>query len=288
MRSMVNVGRSTMTRRMASPSFGGSTTQGSLVALPVRTLSQVISCTRVIASSPSPCKVMPSCTSWSLLLRLSPRLTHLSSALRHVLSALLAESTRLLDTFHPAEATHEATPLPPPPPIDGEDDDVPSASLASTGRVVPDSDLDMSTDLGQAIACPPAFLPRLKNAPRRRRRGATRTMTHSRSGSQSEETRKNMVSVLWQDTNIKSLSLMGTQRGPSFTSFAPTLTCMVIHLCTLLLTVSTKMSQNAWCTFECFLRTDGDAVFTEFRAGRQLSNGPNEYRLTCNNPVPSS
>ena len=108
------------------------------------------------------------------LTALVARLAHLSSALRHVLSALHAESIRLLDTLHvrdanstldslfslaqPAEATHNATPLPPPPPLDGEDAEAPSASLASIGRVVPDSDFDMSTDLGETIAGPPVIL----------------------------------------------------------------------------------------------------------------------------------
>ncbi|KAH9001040.1 hypothetical protein EDB92DRAFT_1938811 [Lactarius akahatsu] len=155
-----------MTRRMqgeASPSFGGSTTQGSVVALPVRTLSLLHPCNHKLTLA------MRSGAFLHLVVTLTAlvaRLTHVSSALRHALSALHAESTPLLDTLHPAEATHEATPLPPPPSIDGEDDDVPSASLASIGCVVPDSDVDMSTDLGQAIACLPAFLPRLKNAPR--------------------------------------------------------------------------------------------------------------------------
>ena len=49
-------------------------------------------------------------------------------------------------------------PLPPPPPlIDGEDAETSSAALVSTGRIVPDSDLDMSTDLGEAVAHPPTL-----------------------------------------------------------------------------------------------------------------------------------
>ncbi|KAH9168743.1 hypothetical protein EDB89DRAFT_2073624 [Lactarius sanguifluus] len=104
------------------------------------------------------------------LTALVARLAHLSSALRHVLSALHAESICLLDTLHvrttqPAEAMHKAMPLPPAPPLDGDDAEVPSALLASTGRVVPDSDLDMSVDLGEAIARPPTFTPRPKSTP---------------------------------------------------------------------------------------------------------------------------
>ncbi|KAH9038340.1 hypothetical protein EDB85DRAFT_1933357 [Lactarius pseudohatsudake] len=99
------------------------------------------------------------------LTALVARLAHLSSALRHVLSALHAESICLLDTLHPAEAMHKATPLPPAPPLDGGGAEVPSALLASTGRVVPDSDLDMSVDLGEAIARPPTFTPRPKSTP---------------------------------------------------------------------------------------------------------------------------
>ncbi|KAH9065215.1 hypothetical protein EDB87DRAFT_1594469 [Lactarius vividus] len=99
------------------------------------------------------------------LTALVARLAHLSSALRHVLSALHAESICLLDTLHPAEATHKATPLPPAPLLDGDDAEVPSALLASTGRVVPDSDLDMSVDLGEAIARSPTFTPRPRSTP---------------------------------------------------------------------------------------------------------------------------
>ena len=110
------------------------------------------------------------------LTALVARLAHLSSALRHVLSALHAESIRLLDTVHvrtessthrhsaptpiifkPAEAMHNA-PLPPPPPLlDSEDAETSSVAPVSTGRIVPDSDLDMSTDLGEAVAHPPTL-----------------------------------------------------------------------------------------------------------------------------------
>ena len=55
-------------------------------------------------------------------------------------------------------------PLPPPPPlIDGEDAETSSAALVSTGRIVPDSDLDMSTDLGEAVARPPIPTPQPKS-----------------------------------------------------------------------------------------------------------------------------
>ncbi|KAH8989130.1 hypothetical protein EDB92DRAFT_1817283 [Lactarius akahatsu] len=97
------------------------------------------------------------------LTALVARLAHLSSALRHVLSVLHAESICFFDTLHPAKAKHKATPLPLAPPLDGVDAEVPSALLASTGRVVPDSDLDMSVDLGEAIARPPMFSPRPKS-----------------------------------------------------------------------------------------------------------------------------
>ncbi|KAI9459469.1 hypothetical protein BJY52DRAFT_1148960 [Lactarius psammicola] len=97
------------------------------------------------------------------LTALVARLAHLSSALRHVLSALHAESIRLLDTLHPAEATHTTIPLPPPPPLDGEGTEALSASLALTGRVISDGDLDMSTDLGEAVARPPTLKPQPKS-----------------------------------------------------------------------------------------------------------------------------
>lgn len=117
------------------------------------------------------------------LTALVARLAHLSSAIRHVLSVLHAESIRLLDTLHvrtyaghsptlstdfvtrsqPAEVTHNAIPpMPPPPPLlNGQDAELPSVALATTERMVPDSDLDMSTDLGEAIARPTTpFAPR--------------------------------------------------------------------------------------------------------------------------------
>ncbi|KAN0140860.1 hypothetical protein V8E53_001304 [Lactarius tabidus] len=97
------------------------------------------------------------------LTALVARLAHLSSALRHDLSSLHAESIRILDALHPTEATRNA-PLPPPPPLlDREDAEAPSAALAPTGRIVPDSDLDMSTDLGEAVACPPTLTPQQKS-----------------------------------------------------------------------------------------------------------------------------
>ncbi|KAH9066402.1 hypothetical protein EDB87DRAFT_1679135 [Lactarius vividus] len=95
-----------------------------------------------------------------ILAALVAHLAHLSSALRHVLSTLHAESICLLDTLHPAEATHKATPLLPAPLLDRYDAEVSSALLASTGRIVPVCDLDVSVDLGETIAHPPTFTPR--------------------------------------------------------------------------------------------------------------------------------
>ncbi|KAH9041409.1 hypothetical protein EDB84DRAFT_1474243 [Lactarius hengduanensis] len=186
---MVNVGRSTMTRWMqAHP-------RHAKWCLPAPRGHSYCACRPSDSPllRPTTRALCPTCRIHRLLdtLHVPPR--HLST---HV-------QRRSFSLAQPMEATYEATPLPPPPPIDGEDDDVPSASLASTGRVVPDSDLDMSADLGQAIACPPAFLPRLKNSPRRGRRSA-RTMTLSHSGSQSEKTRKNMVSVAGHQYQIIS------------------------------------------------------------------------------------
>jgi hypothetical protein len=68
----------------------------------------------------------------------------------------------------PAEVTHNAILMPPPPPplLDGQDAELPSVALASTERMVPDSDLDMSTDLGEAVARPPTPLaPRPTTSP---------------------------------------------------------------------------------------------------------------------------
>jgi hypothetical protein len=61
----------------------------------------------------------------------------------------------------PAEASHNLAPLlPPPPPVEGEDSKVSRAPLESNRRTVPDSDLDASVDLGEAVARTlPALMP---------------------------------------------------------------------------------------------------------------------------------
>ncbi|KAH9180787.1 hypothetical protein EDB89DRAFT_66870 [Lactarius sanguifluus] len=88
------------------------------------------------------------------LTTLVARLAHLSSALRYVLSALHAESICLLDTLHvrtiPARKSHAQgdTTATSRPPLYGDDAEVPSASLVSTGRVASDSDLDVSVTYG--------------------------------------------------------------------------------------------------------------------------------------------
>ncbi|KAH9001042.1 hypothetical protein EDB92DRAFT_1811970 [Lactarius akahatsu] len=93
------------------------------------------------------------------LTTLVARLALLSSALQYVLSVLHAESTCLLDTLHYARAdnnifftcaarkSHAQGDTTAVPPLYGDDAEVPSALLVSTGRVVPDSDLDVSVGL---------------------------------------------------------------------------------------------------------------------------------------------
>ena len=104
---------------------------------------------------------------------------HADRGLRHVLSALhgiyYTASIRILDTLHVhnqlkhssahddifhfrSPQTPHTTRPPPPPPLDGEAAKAPCSSVASTGRIVPDSDSDMSTDLGKATVRPPALL----------------------------------------------------------------------------------------------------------------------------------
>ena len=58
----------------------------------------------------------------------------------------------------PAEASHNLVPLPPPP-VEGEDSKVSGAPLESNRRMMSDSDLDASVDLGEAVARTPALTP---------------------------------------------------------------------------------------------------------------------------------
>ena len=119
------------------------------------------------------------------LTALVARIAHLSSAVRGVLSTLHTECAHLLSSLHvrrkraihthdrmskynafllvqPAEASHNLAPLPPPPPVEGEDSKVSRAPLESNRRMVSDSDLDASVDLGEAVARTPALTPRPK------------------------------------------------------------------------------------------------------------------------------
>ncbi|KAH9996915.1 hypothetical protein BJV77DRAFT_986954 [Russula vinacea] len=78
------------------------------------------------------------------LTALVARIAHLSSAVRGVLSTLHNECAHLFARLHPTVASHNfARSLPPPPPrLEGR----------TQMRAVPDSDLDASVDLGEAIA----------------------------------------------------------------------------------------------------------------------------------------
>ena len=64
----------------------------------------------------------------------------------------------------PTEAPHNLVPLPLPPPLqlDGEDTKVSGPPLEHNKRTVPDADLDVSVDLGEAVARTPGLTPRPK------------------------------------------------------------------------------------------------------------------------------
>jgi len=65
----------------------------------------------------------------------------------------------------PTEASHNLMPLPPPPPpLDGEDPKVSRPPPEHNRRTVPDADLDVSVDLGEAVA----RTPRLPSRPKSR------------------------------------------------------------------------------------------------------------------------
>ena len=72
----------------------------------------------------------------------------------------------VIPLVQPTVASHNfARSLPPPPPrLEGEDTDVSrAAALERNRRAVPDSDLDASVDLGEAIARTPTLMPRPKS-----------------------------------------------------------------------------------------------------------------------------
>ncbi|KAH9989054.1 hypothetical protein BJV74DRAFT_838583 [Russula compacta] len=100
------------------------------------------------------------------LTALVARLSHLSSALRRVLSTLHAEYLHLFVKIHATEASHNLTPLQPLPPLEGEDTKTTSLSLLELNkRTVPDGDLDVSVDLGEAVPRTPAITLELKSRP---------------------------------------------------------------------------------------------------------------------------
>jgi len=61
----------------------------------------------------------------------------------------------------PAEASHNLVPLlpPPPPQLDDEDTKVSAPPLEHNRHTVPDADLDVSVDLGEAVARSPGLTP---------------------------------------------------------------------------------------------------------------------------------
>jgi hypothetical protein len=120
------------------------------------------------------------------LTALVARIAHLSSAVRSVLSALHTECAHLLATLYvrnkwpcfrsdakitssllvqPTEASHNLVPLlpPPPPQLDGEDTKVSGSPLEHSRRTVPDADLDVYVDFGEAVARTPGLTSRPKS-----------------------------------------------------------------------------------------------------------------------------
>lgn len=116
------------------------------------------------------------------------RIAHLSSAVRSVLSALHTECAHLFATLDVSskwpfvfafasdripkqrplhqhtEAAHNVVSLPPPPQqLDGEDTKVSAPTLGHNRRTVPDTDLDVSVDLGEAVARTPRVTSRPKS-----------------------------------------------------------------------------------------------------------------------------
>jgi hypothetical protein len=64
----------------------------------------------------------------------------------------------------PTAASHALVPLPPPPPpLDGEDTKVSGPPLEHNRRTVPDADMDVYVDLGEAITRTPGLTPRPKS-----------------------------------------------------------------------------------------------------------------------------
>jgi hypothetical protein len=128
------------------------------------------------------------------LTALIARLAHLSSGMRSVLSTLHAESILLLSALHvrserpfarastpirrltnaasfvcsfqPMEASRHLAPMrPPPPPLEGDDTNTFNLPPELSKHPVPDDDLDISVDLGEAVARTPALTPQPKSRP---------------------------------------------------------------------------------------------------------------------------
>jgi hypothetical protein len=66
--------------------------------------------------------------------------------------------------IQPTEGSPNSAPLPPPLPLlEGEDTKVPRAMLGYNRQTVPDTDLDVSVDLGEAVARTPTLKQRSKS-----------------------------------------------------------------------------------------------------------------------------